>query len=115
MIPNFDAALTVGNLASLPVWLLVVLGAAALAEVVLDVIALVDLYRRPIAQVTSGNKWLWVILIILINLIGAVLYLAIGRKRTPQSDDPTQPGERRSDASSIADALYGARDDTKPQ
>ncbi|HEY5230502.1 MAG TPA: hypothetical protein VIJ11_06395, partial [Galbitalea sp.] len=65
MIPNFDAALTVGNLASLPVWLLVVLGAAALAEVVLDVIALVDLYRRPIAQVTSGNKWLWVILIIL--------------------------------------------------
>ena len=115
LIPNIDAALTAGNLASLPVWLLVVLGLVALAEVVLDVIALVDLYRRPLTQVALGNKWVWVILIILINLIGAVLYLAIGRKRAPVSDDPARSSERRGTASSVADALYGAADDTKPQ
>jgi hypothetical protein len=105
--------LTEGNLASLPTWLLIVLGVVALAELVLDVVALVDLYRRPVAQVTFGNKWVWVVLIILINLIGSILYLAIGRSRPPQSDDSPQPSERHGNAASVADALYGPRDDTK--
>ena len=109
------STLTSGSLTTLPPWLLVTLGVVALAELVLDVIALVDLYRRPIAQVTLGNKWVWVVLIILINLIGSILYLAIGRKRASQSDHPQQPTEHRGNAASVADALYGTRDDTKPQ
>ena len=109
------STLTSGSLTTLPPWLLVTLGVVALAELVLDVIALVDLYRRPIAQVTLGNKWVWVVLIILINLIGSILYLAIGRKRASQSDHPQQPTEHRGNAASVADALYGTRDDSKTQ
>ena len=109
------STLTSGSLTTLPPWLLVTLGVVALAELVLDVIALVDLYRRPIAQVTLGNKWVWVVLIILINLIGSILYLAIGRKRPPQSDHPQRATEHRGNAASVADALYGTRDDSKTQ
>jgi hypothetical protein len=115
VIPDIDRSLAAGQLATLPVWLLVVLGVIALAEIALDVIALVDLYRRPVAQVTFGNKWVWVILIILINLIGSILYLAIGRHRPPQADAGAQPTGRRADPASVADALYGPRDDTKEQ
>ncbi|HEX3679308.1 MAG TPA: PLD nuclease N-terminal domain-containing protein [Galbitalea sp.] len=108
-------SLTDGKLGTIPPWLLVILGIVALAELVLDVIALVDLYRRPIAQVTLGNKWVWVVLIILMNLIGSILYLAIGRKGPQQSEHPRQPTEQRGNAASVVDALYGARDGTKLQ
>lgn len=113
--PNIAASTSLAQLATLPVWLLVVLGVIAVAEVVLDAAALVDLYRRPRAQVTLGNKWVWVILIVLVNLIGAILYFAIGRQRAPQADEVAGPNVRRPDTAGIADALYGPRDDTKPQ
>ncbi|HEX4399799.1 MAG TPA: PLD nuclease N-terminal domain-containing protein [Galbitalea sp.] len=115
MTLSIDGSLTDGSLATISPWLLVALGVIALAELVLDVIALVDLYRRPITQVTLGNKWVWVVLIILINLIGSILYLAIGRKGPERSEHPQRPTEQRGNAASVVDVLYGARDDTKPQ
>lgn len=42
----------------------------------LMVYALIDLIRRP---KTKGPKWLWVIVILFINLIGPIVYLVIGR------------------------------------
>lgn len=38
--------------------------------------ALVDLIRRP---KTRGPKWAWALAIVLINLIGPILYLVVGR------------------------------------
>ncbi|MCA9991052.1 MAG: PLDc_N domain-containing protein [Anaerolineales bacterium] len=38
--------------------------------------ALVDLIRRP---TTRGPKWAWALVIVLINLIGPILYLVVGR------------------------------------
>lgn len=111
-MPIPSESMSLAQLATLPAWLLIVLGVIALAEVALDIVALVDLYRRPVAQVTFGLKWVWVILIVLVNLIGAVLYLAIGRHRPPQAD-VGQPSTQRPDAAGIADALYGPRDDTE--
>jgi hypothetical protein len=113
--PSSSASASVAQLATLPTWLLVVLGVLAVAEVVLDVVALVDLSRRPRAQVALGNKWIWVILIVLLNLIGAILYFAIGRQRPPQAEGSAQPTQQRPDTAGIADTLYGPRDDTKPQ
>ncbi len=49
-----------------------------LLEVGLLVFALVDVIRRK--QVTGNNKIVWVLVIIFVNLIGPILYLAIGRK-----------------------------------
>ena len=54
-------------------------------EVVLWVIALRDLSKRK--QVLGGNKLLWALIIIFIQIIGAVLYLIIGRKETPIDGD----------------------------
>ncbi|MGA2490584.1 MAG: PLD nuclease N-terminal domain-containing protein [Anaerolineales bacterium] len=39
--------------------------------------ALVDLIRR---QQTRGPKWAWVLVIVLINLLGPIIYFIAGRK-----------------------------------
>lgn len=48
-----------------------------LLQLGLIVVALIDLFRRP---ATNGPKWLWVIIIILINFIGPIIYFLVGRK-----------------------------------
>ena len=69
---------------------LVVLGAV---EVGLLVWALVDLYRRPSAQVNGGSKVPWLILCLLLQFIGPIVYLAVGRERAkPAHDTPGRPG-----------------------
>jgi hypothetical protein len=45
-------------------------------EVVLLVVALVDLDRRE--RVKGGNKLVWVLVIVLVNIIGPILYLVWG-------------------------------------
>ncbi len=101
MRTNFD-------LASIPAGVLILLGVVLVVEIALDVIALVDLYRRPIARVALGNKWIWVAIIVLINLIGAILYFAIGRKPAAAGEEPAVKPSRSS--AEIADALYGDHD-----
>jgi len=46
-------------------------------QLVLTVTALVYLYR---AKSVRGNKWIWVPVIVFVNIIGPVLFFAIGRK-----------------------------------
>ena len=53
--------------------------AGAAVEVVLTTVALVDLARRPAAQV-RGNKALWA-LGCFIQPVGPVAYLTVGRRR----------------------------------
>ena len=48
-----------------------------LIELGLMVTALVDLIRR--AQ-TRGPKWVWALVIVLINFIGPIIYFVAGRK-----------------------------------
>jgi hypothetical protein len=48
-----------------------------LVEIVLVAIALVDLIRR---ERTRGPKWVWVLVILFINLIGPIVYLLFGRE-----------------------------------
>ena len=47
-----------------------------LIELGLMVTALVDLIRRP---QTHGPKWVWALVIILINFIGPIIYFVAGR------------------------------------
>ncbi|MEO7020265.1 MAG: PLD nuclease N-terminal domain-containing protein [Ktedonobacteraceae bacterium] len=51
----------------------------ALLELLLVVVALVDLIRREPRRV-RGNKWLWVLVILLIGTLGPICYLIAGRK-----------------------------------
>ena len=48
-----------------------------LVEIVLVVIALVDLVRR---ERTRGPKWAWVLVILFLNLVGPIIYLLFGRE-----------------------------------
>jgi len=99
------------DLGATPVGLLVALGIVLVLEIALDVVALVDLVRRPVARVALGNKWIWVAVIVLVNLIGAILYFAIGRKPAPAGEEPAVRPARS--AAEIADALYGDPDQPK--
>ncbi len=47
-----------------------------LIELGLMIVALVDLARRAR---TRGPKWLWVLVIVFVNLIGPIIYFVIGR------------------------------------
>ena len=47
-----------------------------LVQLVMIVMALFDLARR---SQTRGPKWMWVLIILFINLIGPIVYFVIGR------------------------------------
>jgi hypothetical protein len=55
---------------------------AAIAEGCLKVAALIDLKRRPPSQI-RGPKWLWAVVVVIVNSFGAVplSYFAFGRRR----------------------------------
>lgn len=98
------------NLSAVPPWGLVALGVLVVLEITLDVIALVDLYRRPLDQVVFANKWIWLAIVLLVNTFGAIIYLVAGRRPAVLTNNmpPSESPSVRTD--NIADALYGPRD-----
>ncbi len=55
------------------------LGPLLALELVLLVWALLDLWRRPKAQV-AGPKWIWLLVIVLLSTLGPLAYLLLGRR-----------------------------------
>jgi len=49
-----------------------------LVQLGLMAFALYDLVRRK--QVKGGSKWLWGIIIVVVNIIGPILYFVLGRE-----------------------------------
>lgn len=47
-------------------------------QLILMVIALLDIRKRE--RVLGGNKLIWVFIIVIVNTIGPIVYLSIGRK-----------------------------------
>lgn len=50
-----------------------------LLQLILMIVALVDLARR---EKTKGPKWLWALIIIFGELIGPIVYFLVGREET---------------------------------
>lgn len=48
-------------------------------QLILVIIAIVDLIR---IERTNGPKWLWVLLILFVNIIGPILYFVVGRRQS---------------------------------
>lgn len=48
-----------------------------LIQLALMIFALVDLVKNPNP---NGPKWMWALIIILINLIGPIVYFVLGRR-----------------------------------
>lgn len=46
-------------------------------QLALIIFALADLLRR---EQTRGPKWLWVLIILFVNLIGPIVYFLLGRE-----------------------------------
>lgn len=47
-------------------------------DVILIMIALISCMKE---ENTNGPKWLWILIILFINLIGPVLYFVMGRRK----------------------------------
>ena len=56
-----------------------------LVEIALIVIALLDLVKRE--HVRGGNKVVWALLILFVQIIGPVVYLIAGRQEKPVDGD----------------------------
>lgn len=93
------------ELQTLPTGALIALGAIVVLQLALQVYALVDVARKPQEQL-SAPKWIWVVVILLGELIGAIVYLVIGRKPAQAQDTRAEKaaGDR---AEQAADVLYG--------
>ena len=82
-----------------------------IVQLALQLYALADLSRRD--RVRGERKWLWILVIAFGNLVGAIVYLAIGR--APAEVDIPAGGTAASTAGGDAarhavEALYGPRD-----
>lgn len=50
-------------------------------ELILVIVALIDLAKRDKATLQGESKLLWGLIILFISMIGPILYLVIGRKK----------------------------------
>ncbi len=48
-----------------------------LIQLGLMIAALVDLIKR---EKTKGPKWMWIIIVVFVNMIGPIIYFVIGRE-----------------------------------
>jgi pilus assembly protein TadC len=55
-----------------------------LIELILIVVAIVDLVRRE--NVWGDNKIVWVLIIVLLGIIGPIIYFLLGRKEKREDD-----------------------------
>lgn len=99
-------------LRELPTPALAALGVLLALQLSLQLWALIDLTRRPAVQ--GGRKWVWALVIVLGNLLGALAYLAMGRKvpETVDLSDVEQSSrdDRERTRTQAIDRLYGDRD-----
>ena len=88
--------------------LVLALGLLGLVNIVLLIAALVSLIQRPVAAVRFHNKWLWGALIVLVNWIGPLAYLAVGRIESPLPEPAGLAGTPATErARRAVELLYG--------
>lgn len=96
------------QLTALPVWAQIALAVYVVFQISLEVYAVIDIVRRPADRV-NGPKALWIAVVVLVNLIGAIVYLAVGRKPAPAVEAPSA-GLAEETARDAVDTLYGTGD-----
>jgi len=102
-------------------WVLIGVGLLVLVQIAVEVYALVRLFKTPDEQLVFGKKLPWVFIILFVNLVGAIVFLAAGRLPAP-AVDPLAAGAsglpsgtpavagRIGAADRAADVLYGDKD-----
>ncbi|WP_214774753.1 PLD nuclease N-terminal domain-containing protein [Exiguobacterium sp. s37] len=59
-----------------PNTLFLILLPVLILQLILLVVALIDLFKR---DVTNGPKWIWLLVIVFINILGPIIYFLWGR------------------------------------
>lgn len=90
----------------LPGWALPVIVALVAVQLAVEIYALVVMVRTPLERLVFGKRWPWVVIILFVNLVGAIVFLAAGRKPLPAVDPLTAPTP---DAPPVAQAARAAR------
>ena len=90
---------------ALPSGALVALIVLGIVEVALAVYCIVNIVRRP--AVLGDRKWVWIVIVALFNLVGAIIYLAVGRVQPPPIETHAVLGATACRVAAAADILYG--------
>lgn len=96
------------ELTALPTPVLIALGILVVVQLSLEIYAIIDIIKRPADRITGGNKALWIVLVVFVNLVGAIVYLAVGRQAAPAADDGAAPASGDAAARAV-DTLYGTK------
>ena len=72
--------------------LLLAIGSLLLIQLLLFITALVSLLRK---RVPAGDKLLWLLLILFVNIIGPIIYFAIGSSMLDEKAARSENEERR--------------------
>lgn len=102
-------------LSDLPGWALPAIIVLATVQLGLAIYALVVMLRTPEDRLVFQKRWPWVVIILFVNLIGAIVFLAAGRKPATAADplttaSPAQLAPPRKRADRAMDVLYGGQD-----
>ena len=88
---------------------LAVLAVLAVVQVTLLVVGLVTWLRTPEGRF-AGNRYLWLVLVLAVGVIGPVVFLVAGRRPEQATDPAPVRGEVPDRTASAVDDLYGGRD-----
>ncbi len=95
----------------LPTGVIVALVVYGVLQIGIEIYALVQMFKTPEDRLVFGKRWVWVLLILFVNLIGAIVFLAAGRKPAMAVE---QPGAQQTPVTDRArratDVLYGGKD-----
>lgn len=89
------------ELSGLPGWAIGAFAVLLVVEVALWVVALTVLFRTPPQRLTLP-RWAWALIIVAVQILGAVVFLAAGRR--PAEVDET--GRSPASVASAVDMLY---------
>ncbi|MDA3937534.1 MAG: PLDc N-terminal domain-containing protein [Actinomycetota bacterium] len=83
----------------------------SIAELAVMIWGLVDLIKRPVAQVRWANKGVWGAINVLINtFVGTIIYFVFGRIPAPIDDSDGVGGADAAGTKRAVDSLYGGSD-----
>jgi hypothetical protein len=104
--------LPAGDILGLSTGVAIAVGLLIIVELILMVWAILDIVQRP--AVLWGQKWIWIVIVILFGIIGPIIYFAIGREQPPVAEKEADQTAATDRASHAADLLYGPGPQRQP-
>lgn len=101
-------------LSDLPSWAVPAIVVLVAVQLAVEIYAMIVLFRTPEERVVFQKRWPWVLIIVFVNLIGAIVFLAAGRTEPVVSDPLAGQGTDvppTSRADRAVDVLYGPAGD----